>query len=207
MPSWRFRFALCFALTGLLGFLGGLGLSACDPRKPAAKFHGMVIDQADFGRDFQLNAPDGQPRRLSDFRGQAVVIFFGYTQCPDICPTTLSTLAEAMHLLGKEANRVQVLFVTLDPQRDTRELLASYVPRFHPDFLGLSGDEAATAAVAREFRVYYLKRPGSTPGSYSLDHTANIYLYDPQGRLRLAEKQGETAETIAADLRLLLAGQ
>lgn len=197
------RLALLMALTSLAGF----GLSACDARKPTAAFHGMTIDQTDFGRDFLLNDPAGQPRRLSDFRGKAVVIFFGYTQCPDVCPTTLSTLAEVMSLLGEDARRVQVLFVTLDPQRDTRELLANYVPRFHPSFIGLSGDAAATAAVAREFRVYYLQRPGSLPGHYSLDHTATSYLYDPQGRLRLAEKQGENAEKLAADLRRLLAGQ
>lgn len=195
MRLWLFSLLLCFSLAG------------CDARKSTVKFHGMPINQADFGRDFLLNDPTGQPRRLRDFRGKAVVIFFGYTQCPDVCPTTLSTMAEVMHLLGEDAKRIQVLFVTLDPARDTRDLLKNYVPRFHPSFIGLSGDEAATAAVAREFRVYYLKHPGSpeVPGSYSLDHTANSYLFDPQGRLRLAEKQGENAEAIAADLRLLLA--
>ncbi len=196
--------------------LMGATLAACDfsPfQSGATKFQGMVIGEAGvgagFGRDFLLNDPSGQVRRLADYRGKAVVLFFGYTQCPDVCPTMLSTMAEVMSLLGEEARRVQVLFVTLDPQRDTPALLANYVPRFHPSFIGLSGDTAATAAVAEEFRVYFVRHPGpdGAPESYSLDHTANSYLFDPQGHLRLAFKQGASAEALAADLRLLLAGK
>lgn len=184
-------------------------LAACDALTPGAgaNFHARPISADHIGRDFKLIDHHGQPRQLADYRGKVVVLFFGYTQCPDVCPTTLATMAEVMQQLGADAGKVQVLFITLDPARDTRELLATYVPQFHPDFAGLSGDAATTAATAREFRVYYRQQPGSAPNSYSIDHTANSYIYDPQGRLRLLVNYGETAEHIAADIRLLLAGK
>jgi len=165
------------------------------------------ITGADFGRDFSLSDPSGQTRHLADYRGKAVVVFFGYTQCPDVCPTTLSGMAETMKLLGEDAKRVQVLFVTLDPERDTRELLAAYVPQFHPSFVGLSADLPTTVATAREFKVFFQKQPGSTPQTYTIDHTATSYAYDPQGRLRLLVKYTESPQNLAADLRLLLAGK
>jgi len=165
------------------------------------------LSTVDWGKDFSLTDHNGQARRLADFRGKAVVLFFGYTQCPDVCPTTLATMREAMTLLGEDAKRVQVLFVTIDPARDTPALLAQYVPAFHPGFLGLYADEKGTAALAKDFKVFYAKQPGSTPGSYSIDHSTGSYAFDPQGRLRLLLRHGETPHNVAADLKLLLAGK
>ncbi|MDD5298041.1 MAG: SCO family protein [Rhodocyclaceae bacterium] len=170
-------------------------------------FHGADVSGASYGRDFHLRDPAGRPRSLADFRGKVVFMFFGYTQCPDVCPTNLSSMAQAMKQLGADADRVQVLFVTVDPERDTPELLANYVPAFDRRFLGLYGDAAATAATANEFKVYYHKRPGGTPDTYTVDHSAGTYLFDPQGRLRLYEKHGEMPENLASDTRLLLAGK
>lgn len=172
-------------------------------------FFSTDITGAEFGREFSAPLIDhtGQTRRLADFRGKAVVIFFGYTQCPDVCPTTLSAMTEGLKLLGNDAGKVQVLFVTIDPERDTRELLAAYVPQFHPSFIGLSGDLATTAATALEFKVFYQKQAGSSPTTYTVDHSANSYIYDPQGRLRLFVKHGEAPEKIAADIKVLLAGK
>lgn len=173
------------------------------------RFFSTDITGAEFGREFSAPLTDhtGQTRRLADFKGKAVVIFFGYTQCPDVCPTTLSAMTEVLKLLGNDAGKVQVLFVTIDPERDTRELLAAYVPQFHPSFIGLSADLATTAATALEFKVFYQKQPGSSPKTYTVDHSANSYIYDPQGRLRLFVKHGEAPEKIAADIRVLLAGK
>ncbi len=190
--------------------LATLLLAGCDAGAPAPLFRNTVIAQdaaEGYGRDFSLVDHTGQARHLIDYKGKVVVLFFGYTQCPDVCPTTLSNMAEVMKLLGAESRKVQVLFITLDPERDTRQLLATYVPQFHPSFVGLSCDLAGTAATAREFKVFYQKQPGSAPNAYSIDHTANSYLYDPQGRLRLYVKHGELPDNIAADIRLLLAGK
>ena len=165
------------------------------------------ITGAEFASDFALTDHAGQPRNLANYKGKAVIIFFGYTQCPDVCPTTLSGMAAAMKLLGEDAKRVQVLFVTLDPERDTQALLAAYVPQFDPSFVGLYGDVAKTAATAKEFKVFYQKQAGSTPQTYSIDHTASNYVYDPQGRLRLLIKHDESPQNIAADLKQLLAGK
>jgi protein SCO1/2 len=179
-------------------------LSACTEQR---KFISTDLSMVDWGKDFQLTDHTGKPRRLADFQGKAVVLFFGYTQCPDVCPTTLSTMREAMSLLGQDAKRVQVLFVTVDPARDTPQLLAQYVPSFHPDFLGLYGDEKTIAATARDFKVFYVKQPGKTPDTYSVDHSTGSYAFDPQGRLRLLLRHGETPTNVAADLKLLLAGK
>jgi protein SCO1/2 len=177
-------------------------LAACGPAAPT--FKGADITGASFGREFALADHHGKSRTLADFRGKAVAIFFGFTQCPDVCPTALSTLAEAMRRLGPDAARVQVLFVTVDPERDTAELLSRYVPAFHPSFLGLYGDAEATARVAKEFKILYQKVPGPTPDTYTMDHSAGLYLFDPQGRLRVFESHGQGAEAIAHDLRELL---
>ncbi len=179
-------------------------LAACSPSSP--KFDASDITGASFGRDFSLKDPKGAVRTLADFRGKAVVLFFGYTQCPDVCPTTLSTLAQAMKLLGADADRVQVLFVTIDPARDTPALLAQYVPAFDPRFLGLWGDAEATARTAKEFKILYEKVPGATPGSYTMDHSAGTYVFDPLGRLRLYVAYGQGPEVYAHDLRMLLRG-
>lgn len=171
------------------------------------RFVSTDLSTVDWGKDFSLTDHNGQARRLADFRGKAVVMFFGYTQCPDVCPTNLSTLAAAMTILGEDAKRVQVLFVTVDPARDTPALLAQYAPAFYPTFLGLYADEKGTAALAKDFKVFYAKQAGSTPGSYSIDHSTGSYVFDPQGRLRLLFQHGETPGNIAADLKLLLAGK
>jgi len=180
-----------------------LALAAgCSPEGP--KFQASDITGSSFGRDFALTDHTGKQRTLADYRGKAVVVFFGYTQCPDVCPTTLSALAEAMKKLGPDADRVQVLFVTVDPERDTPALLAEYVPAFDPRFAGLYGDAAATERVAKEFKVIYQKQPGATPGSYTVDHSAGTYMFDPQGRLRVYVSHGQGPEVFAHDLRELL---
>ncbi|HUW36106.1 MAG TPA: SCO family protein [Rhodocyclaceae bacterium] len=181
-----------------------LVLAACGQ---APHFVSTDITGANFGRDFALTDQTGHLRHLSDYKGKAVVIFFGYTQCPDVCPTTLAGLAAAMKLLGNDAKRVQVLFVTVDPERDTQALLAAYVPQFDPSFVGLYGDAATTAATAKEFKVFYQKVAGSTPQTYTMDHTASSYAYDPRGRLRLMIRHDETPQNIADDLKLLLDGK
>lgn len=182
-----------------------LALGACADPKP--QFANTDISYADFGKDFALTDHNGKPRTLADFRGKAIVIFFGYTQCPDVCPTTMTGMTEVMNLLGGEAAKVQVLFVTVDPERDTQQLLAQYVPVFNPSFLGLYADPQTIARTAQDFRVFYKKQPGSTPTTYTVDHTAGSYVYDPQGRLRLYIKHGEKPEAIAKDLKLLIAGK
>ena len=179
-----------------------LAVAACGPA--AQKFQGSDVTGISYGRDFKLNDHTGKPRTLADFRGKVVVMFFGYTQCPDACPTTLSELAATMQKLGPDAARVQVLFVTVDPERDTADLLSRYVPAFNPGFLGLYGDAAATAATAKEFKIIYQKQPGSTPDAYSVDHSAGTYIFDPQGRLRVYESYGQGPEVFAHDIRVLL---
>ena len=143
-------------------------------------------------------------RSLGDFRGKVVAVFFGFTHCPDACPTTLVEMAQVMRELGADAQRVQVLFVTIDPERDTPEVLKQYVPSFHPEFLGLCGDAEATARAAKEFKVFYQKQP-LKEGRYSMDHSAGTYVLDTDGRLRLFAPYGRGAEAILHDVRLLLA--
>lgn len=157
-----------------------------------------------YARDFALTDHTGKPRTLADYKGKAVLVFFGYTQCPDVCPTTMVEMADVMKELGPLASKVQVLFVTVDPERDTQELLSKYVPAFDPSFVGLYGDQAATDKVAKEFRVFYQKVPGKTPGSYTMDHTAGSYVFDPEGHIRLFVRHGQGAAPIAHDLKLLL---
>jgi protein SCO1 len=181
-------------------------LAACGDRS-APNFNATDVSGADWGRELRLKDHHGQPRTLAEFKGKAVVLFFGFTQCPEVCPTTLATSAAALNLLGADAGKVQVVFVTLDPARDTPEVLAKYAPAFHPSFIGLYGSEEETAAAAKEFKVFYQKQPGTTPGSYTIDHTAASYAFDPQGRLRLYMKHGETPEQMAADLKLLIDGK
>lgn len=196
---------VALVLLSIGAVLAVLHLSGCS--RAEAPFHATDISGAEFGRSFALTDHTGRRVASADFLGKAVVIFFGYTQCPDICPTTLATMKGAMNLLGAEADRVQVLFVTVDPERDTPELLATYVPWFDARFLGLYGDAPTTLATAQEFRVFYSKVQGETALGYSIDHSATSYAFDPQGRLRLLIRHGETPENIAADLRKLLAGK
>lgn len=189
-------------LASMLMALSLLGLAACMPVQE--KFNNTDLTGLDYAKDFALTDHNGKPRTLADFKGKAVVIFFGYTQCPDVCPTTMAEMASVMKLLGPDADKVQVLFVTLDPERDTQALLASYVPNFDKRFLGLYGDARATAKVAKEFKVFYQKVAGKTPGSYTVDHTAGSYVFDPQGRIRLFLRHGQGAEPVAHDLKILL---
>ena len=189
----------------LLALIFMFGLSACKPQAAGKSFKATDITGVDFGTDFQLTDHTGMQRSLADFRGKAVVMFFGYTHCPDVCPTTMSDMSQALILLGKDAGKVQVLFVTVDPARDTPELLASYVPAFNPGFLGLYGDEAATAKVAKDFRIFYQKHQAENSKNYAVDHSAGTYVFDPSGKLRLFMSYGQGAENIAQDLKTLLA--
>lgn len=157
--------------------------------------------------EFSLRDADGEPRSAGDFLGRAVLMFFGFTHCPDVCPTELARLAEVMKVLGPEAaERVQVIFVTLDPQRDTAELLRDYVAAFSPDFIALRGSDADTAAMAKNFQVFYRRIEGSAPGRYTLEHSAYIHAIDPLGRLRLRIPPSLSPRQIAADVRALLDG-
>jgi protein SCO1/2 len=189
-------------LCATAAILLALAVTACGPAAP--KFEGSDVTGIGYARDFRLTDHNGKARTLEDFRGKVVVLFFGYTQCPDVCPTTLSELAATMQKLGADADRVQVLFVTVDPERDTPDLLARYVPAFNPSFLGLYGDAAATEATAKEFKIIYQKQPGPTPGAYSVDHSAGTYIFDPQGRLRVYESYGRGPGVFAHDIRMLL---
>lgn len=177
-------------------------LAACS--KPAEKFTNMDLTGLDYPKDFSLTDQNGKQRTLADFKGKVVVMFFGYTQCPDVCPTTMTEMASVMQKLGPDADNVQVLFVTIDPERDTQALLASYVPSFDKRFLGLYGDAAATAKVAKDFKVFYQKVPGRSADSYTMDHTAGSYVFDKQGQLRVFLRHGQGPEPIAHDLQILL---
>ena len=174
-------------------------LQGAEPR-----FEAVDITGVGWGKGFELTDHHGVKRTLSDFGGQTVALFFGYTGCPDMCPTTLALLASSLERLGPDARRVQVLFVTIDPKRDTREVLAQYVPAFHPSFLGLYGDEEATARTAKEFKVYFQAQPPNDRGYYPVDHSGQVFVFDTQGRLRLFIKPESTPDAIAHDLRMLL---
>jgi protein SCO1 len=193
---------MCKAVRVLLAALAVLVSAGCGPTAPA--FKNTDVTGADCCKDFRLTDHNGRTRTLADFRGMVVVMFFGYTQCPDVCPSTMMEMTAVLQQLGNDAPRVQMLFVTVDPERDTRELLANYVPAFNPSFIGLFGDMETTARTAKEFRVFYQKQPGSTPTSYTVDHTAGSYVFDPQGRVRLFARYGDGGANLAADLRTLL---
>jgi len=179
-------------------------LSGCDLAQTKSGFNAIDITGANYATDFRLTDPTGNVKTLADFKGKVVLLFFGYTHCPDVCPTTLADAARAVKQLGNDGKRVQVLFVTLDPKRDTPQVLAQYVPAFNPDFLGLYGDEATIRKTAKDFHVFYEERSGAAQDEYSIDHTAGTLVFDPQGRLRLFINYGMTAEKISADLQKLL---
>lgn len=188
----------------VLLLVAALALTACSPADAPASFHNTDITGADYGRDFALTDHNGNPRTLADYRGKVVTMFFGYTQCPDVCPTNLSTMAAVMKQLGADSDKVQVLFITVDPERDTPELLKQYVPAFDPRFVGLYGTAEQTAAVAKEFKVFY-RKSGDTNGlNYTVDHSAGTYVFDPEGRIRLYIKHGTGVDDITADLKRLL---
>ena len=187
---------------GALVLAGCAVLAACSEQ--GAKFQGVDVSQSNYAQELPLADHNGQQRRLQDFRGKAVVVFFGYTQCPDVCPTSVQELVEAKQLLGAEGERLQGIFVTVDPERDTAELLKAYVENFDPSFLALRGSPGQLAVVAKDFKIYYKKVPGSTPTSYTMDHSAGSYVYDPAGRLRVYHRYGSGAQALASDVRLLL---
>ncbi len=192
--------AACASLAGATALL-----SACDPAKP--QFHAIDITGAEYAKDFQLTDFDGKPRTMADFKGKAVVLFFGFTQCPDVCPTTMTELAQVKKLLGADGDKVQGLFVSIDPERDTPVVLKEYMQNFDPTFLGLyAGSPDKLAALAKDFKVYYKKVEGQTPTSYTMDHTAASFVYDPQGKLRLYARYGIGAQPLADDLKLLIKG-
>jgi protein SCO1 len=168
------------------------------------EFNNVDISSASYARDFSLLDTSGNRRTIGSWHGKFVILFFGYTQCPDVCPATMSELARVRRDLGSDGARIQVLFVTLDPARDTPELLARYVPGFDPSFVGLYGSEAEIATTAREFRVFYQKVDGSSPSNYTLDHTAGSFVFDPDGHVRLFVRGQATADQIEADLRRLM---
>lgn len=181
-----------------------LTLAACSPDKP--QFKSIDITGADYARDFKLTDHHGQVRSMADFKGQAVVVFFGFTQCPDICPTAMAELAQVKRDLGADGQRVQGIMVSLDPERDTPEVLKAYMTNFDPSFLALRPTLEQLPQVARDFKIFYKKNEGKTPSSYTLDHSAGSYVLDPKGRIRLYTRQGVGVPALTADLKLLLMG-
>jgi protein SCO1/2 len=196
--AWRRLSVLAAALT----LLAGCERAAVPDLKP--QFHATDITGADFGRRLALPDQNGKMRTLDDFKGKVTVVFFGYTQCPDVCPTTLAELAQVKKSLGAAGERVQGVFVTIDPERDTPEILKNYVASFDPGFVALHGTPEQTAAAAKEFKVYYAKVPGKSADSYTMDHTAASYVLDPEGKLRLFVRYGSGTPALAADIEALL---
>jgi protein SCO1/2 len=193
-----------FLTRSLLAFITVFGVMACSNQN--VKFNNVDITGSKaFGKDFSLTDHHGKKRELSEFKGRLVVMFYGYTQCPDVCPTTMTEMQGVMELLGKDANRVQVMFVTVDPERDTQELLSQYVPAFDKLFLGLRPQSTEELEkITKDFKVFYKKVPGNSPTSYTIDHTAGSYVFDTKGQLRLFLKHHQGPQPIAEDLKKLL---
>ena len=189
------------AATAMIAWATGL-LGACSEQKHT--FASIDVTGADYAKDFELTDHDGQVRHLADFKGKAVVMFFGYTQCPDVCPTSMSELADVKRALGADGDKLQGIFVSVDPERDTPEVLKAYMANFDPSFLALRGTPEQLAAVAKDFKIYYKRVEGQTPTSYTMDHSAGSYVYDPAGRLRVYHRYGSGAQSLAADVRALL---
>ena len=198
----RRRLGAAFLAATFSAILSAGFLAACGEQKPA--FSSIDITGADYGKNFALPDQNGQMRHLADFAGKVVVVFFGYTQCPDVCPTTLAELAEVKKLLGKDGDRLQALFVTVDPERDTPELLKAYMANFDPSFLALRPAPQELEVVAKDFKIYYKKVPGASATSYTMDHSAGSYVFDTQGQLRLFTRYGSGAPVLAADIALLM---
>ena len=197
-----FRWLLVFIVAALAVLMAGCN-RAGDAATPG--FRGIDLTGAPYGRDFRLNDADGRERTLADYQGKAVLMYFGFVQCPDVCPTALIRAAKVKQLLGADGDKLQVIFITVDPERDTPEVIKSYTAAFDPSFIGLYGDAKRTRETADEFKVYFKQVP--TGSSYTIDHSALSYAFDPQGRLRLALRHEQTAEDYAHDLRQLLAGK
>lgn len=202
MPLNRFDTRRRWLTTLAAALVLPLGLTACSEQPP---FVGIDITGADYATGFELTDHNGQRRTMADFKGKAVVIFFGFTQCPDVCPTSMTELAQAKALLGEQGDRLQGLFISVDPERDTPEVMREYMANFDPTFLALYTDANQLEAVAKSFKVYYKKVEGPTPTSYTMDHSAGSYVYDPQGRVRLYHRYGSGAEALASDAKRLLA--
>ena len=188
---------------GALSVSAGAVFTACS-EAPKPAFKGVDITGVDYARDLPLTDQFGQPRHLKDFAGKVVVVFFGYTNCPDVCPTTMTELAQVKHDLGADGDKLQVVFVTVDPDRDTPEVLKAYMANFDPSFLALRGSQDELAAVAKDFKIFYKQVPGDTPTSYTMDHSAGMYMFDPSGHLRLFHRYGSGAQAVVDDTRLLL---
>ncbi len=179
-----------------------IGLTACSADRP--QFKSIDVTGANYAQGFTLTDHNGQTRSLSAFKGKVVVVFFGYTQCPDVCPTSMTELTEVKRLLGADADKLQGVFVTVDPVRDTAELLKAYMANFDPSFVAFVPTEEELVKVAKDFKIYYKKVEGKTPTSYTMDHSAGSYVYDTQGRLRLYSRYGSGPQVLAQDIQLLL---
>ena len=189
-------------MTGAAAALGLLGLAGCT--QAPATFNAVDMTGADYAKNFSLADADGQVRKLEDFKGKVVVLFFGYAQCPDVCPTTMTEMAQVKELLGKDGDKLQVLFVTVDPVRDTPTVMKAYMAAFDPGFIALIPTPDQLIAMSKDFKAYFKKVDGSTPTSYSMDHSAAQYIYDPQGRLRLYARYGTGVAPMVADIQALL---
>ena len=187
-------------------FAALLGLTACDAPLQKPTFASVDLTGATYGRDFSLPDTDGRMRTLADFKGKVVVVFFGFTQCPDVCPTALIELAEVKRQLGADGDKLQGVFITVDPARDTPEVLKGYMALFDPSFVALRGTPEQLEATAKDFKVFYKKVEGKTPTSYTMEHSAASFVYDSQGRLRLYVRPGSGPQVLTHDLRLLLGG-
>jgi protein SCO1 len=177
-------------------------LSGCSEQKP--QFKSVDVTGADYSQNFALPDQFGKTRTMADFKGKVVVVFFGFAQCPDVCPTTMAELAEIKKMLGKDGDKLQGIFITVDPERDTPEVLKAYMANFDPSFIALRGSLEQTAATAKHFKTYYKKVEGKTPGSYTMDHSAGSYVFDPQGNVRLYTRYGSGVVALADDVKLLL---
>jgi protein SCO1/2 len=184
----------------------GLGLSACSKEAAAPSFKSIDLTGADYARDFSLKDTEGKVRTMADFKGKVVVLFFGFVQCPDVCPTTMTEMAQVKQQLGSDGDKLQVVFVTVDPARDTPEVLKAYMGAFDPSFIALIPTPEELAATAKDFKVYFKKVEGKTPTSYSMDHSAASFIYDTEGRLRLYARYGTGVEPMVSDVKALLAG-
>jgi protein SCO1/2 len=182
--------------------LAMLFLTACSPDKP--QFNAIDITGADYAKGFTLTDHNGQSRNFSDFKGKVVVLFFGYTQCPDVCPTSMAELSEVKRILGADGDKLQGVFITVDPARDTAELLKAYMTNFDPTFVAFIPTPEQLAVVAKDYKIYYKRVEGKTPTSYTMDHSAGSYVYDTQGRLRLYSRYGVGPMVLAQDIQTLL---
>ena len=198
MTTTRRAFAI-----GAVALVAGCDRTAGDRGRPT--FHFTDITGAEFARKLELTDTDGKPRSLADWRGKVIVVFFGYTQCPDVCPTTMAELAQIRTQLGADGDRLETVFVTIDPERDTPEVLKAYVANFGPNVVALRGNAEQTAAAAKEFKVFYAKVPGKTTGSYTMDHSAASFVFDPAGRVRLFVPYGADTKLLTGDVKQLLA--